>query len=112
MKKPIARALCCNDLLCSMWVHDFVSCKCGKSFLDGGGEYIRIGGDVKLLTTADAKSVTPEEMKRLKKACEKRLYEHSVREWDASKKLYKEFGVLTDTYLKGRPKAKNRTKIS
>jgi hypothetical protein len=24
--------------------HDFVQCKCGESFLDGGNEYFRAGG--------------------------------------------------------------------
>jgi hypothetical protein len=24
--------------------HDFVRCKCGKSFLDGGNDYFRAGG--------------------------------------------------------------------
>jgi hypothetical protein len=29
--------------------HDFVRCKCGKSFLDGGNTYIRAGGRIVIL---------------------------------------------------------------
>jgi hypothetical protein len=37
------RARCCGELLESRTVHDFVECKCGKSFVDGGDEYMRLG---------------------------------------------------------------------
>lgn len=33
----------CGDIIQSMHRHDFVSCKCGQIFIDGGGEYTRIG---------------------------------------------------------------------
>jgi hypothetical protein len=29
--------------------HDFVKCSCGNSFLDGGDEYIRAGGNIVIL---------------------------------------------------------------
>ncbi len=41
----INRAKCtlCNDIIESKYVHDFVQCKCGKIFVDGGHEYRRAG---------------------------------------------------------------------
>ena len=33
----------CGDVIESKHVHDFVNCKCGKIFTDGGTEYIRRG---------------------------------------------------------------------
>ena len=35
----------CGDVLVSTHVHDWVQCSCGAIFIDGGGEYIRRGGD-------------------------------------------------------------------
>lgn len=40
----------CKDGLVSNNRHDFVRCSCGESFLDGGTEYIRSGGPIKLTT--------------------------------------------------------------
>lgn len=34
----------CNDIIESKHRHDFQKCKCGKSFIDGGDDYIRGGG--------------------------------------------------------------------
>ena len=34
----------CNDIIESKHVHDFVRCKCGAIFVDGGDEYCRFGG--------------------------------------------------------------------
>jgi len=34
----------CKDIIESTHRHDFVRCKCGKSFLDGGEHYMRAGG--------------------------------------------------------------------
>ena len=34
----------CLGLMESKHRHDFVECKCGESFLDGGDEYFRAGG--------------------------------------------------------------------
>ena len=34
----------CDDVIESTHVHDFVSCKCGAIFIDGGHEYLRAGG--------------------------------------------------------------------
>jgi len=35
----------CDDSIYSAHVHDFVTCKCGKTAVDGGQEYIRRVGD-------------------------------------------------------------------
>lgn len=37
------RCLKCKDVIQSMHRHDFVRCKCGAIFVDGGAEYLRIG---------------------------------------------------------------------
>jgi hypothetical protein len=42
------KALCCGRIIRSKNRHDFVKCKCGKAFIDGGSWYTRIGGDVEL----------------------------------------------------------------
>jgi hypothetical protein len=34
----------CLDIIESKHRHDFVKCKCGKSFIDGGDDYLRGGG--------------------------------------------------------------------
>jgi len=36
----------CQDIIESKSVHDFVECKCGAIFVDGGDEYCRFGGDI------------------------------------------------------------------
>lgn len=38
-----AECLLCGDKIESKHVHDFVACKCGEIFVDGGKEYIRRG---------------------------------------------------------------------
>ena len=40
-----AQCLKCNDIIESTHRHDFVSCKCGCIFVDGGHEYVRAGAD-------------------------------------------------------------------
>lgn len=35
----------CRQVLMSLHVHDFRQCQCGASFVDGGMEYMRLGGD-------------------------------------------------------------------
>jgi hypothetical protein len=37
------RCKSCNDVIESKYTHDFVSCKCGMIFVDGGNEYTRYG---------------------------------------------------------------------
>lgn len=36
----------CGDVLISTHVHDFRTCSCGKSSIDGGTDYIRVVGEV------------------------------------------------------------------
>jgi hypothetical protein len=42
----MSKAMCasCGDIIESKHRHDFIKCKCGQSFLDGGDDYIRGGG--------------------------------------------------------------------
>lgn len=35
----------CGDIIESKYTHDFVQCKCGKCFVDGGLDYRRLSGD-------------------------------------------------------------------
>ena len=39
----------CGDIIQSMHRHDFVQCKCGLSFVDGGDMYLRCGGYITVL---------------------------------------------------------------
>ena len=41
------KCLKCGDTIYSRAVHDFRQCSCGECFIDGGFEYVRIGGDEK-----------------------------------------------------------------
>lgn len=38
----VYRTKCCGELIQSLWRHDFVSCSCGGTYVDGGGAYTRI----------------------------------------------------------------------
>lgn len=40
------RCLDCGDIIESTHRHDFVTCSCGESFVDGGDAYLRTGGNV------------------------------------------------------------------
>lgn len=40
-----AQCAICKDIIESTYRHNFVSCKCGEIFLDGGDEYIRYGAN-------------------------------------------------------------------
>ena len=35
----------CGDIIQSKHRHDFVRCKCGACFVDGGDDYTRLGGN-------------------------------------------------------------------
>jgi len=37
------KCLKCMDVIQSMYRHDFVSCKCGAIFVDGGDSYLSLG---------------------------------------------------------------------
>lgn len=45
MLKNIAKCKKCGDIIESKHRHDFVQCRCGAIFVDGGQDYIRRGGD-------------------------------------------------------------------
>jgi hypothetical protein len=43
MAGPKIQCVSCEDVIQSKYRHDFVSCKCGDIFIDGGDDYTRIG---------------------------------------------------------------------
>jgi hypothetical protein len=45
IKSNKAKCNKCGDIIESKSVHDFVTCKCGAIFVDGGHEYLRRGAD-------------------------------------------------------------------
>ena len=49
MKKRLIRnkikCLKCGDIIESKSVHDWVQCTCGACYVDGGHDYMRIGGN-------------------------------------------------------------------
>jgi len=47
-----AQCLDCLDIMESRHRHDFVKCKCGNAFLDGGNDYVRAGGNIVILDGA------------------------------------------------------------
>jgi hypothetical protein len=55
-----AQCLSCGDVVESVHRHDFVQCRCGALFLDGGTSYVRWGAkdmqDVKFLTDTRPKT--------------------------------------------------------
>lgn len=44
--KNAAECARCGDVIESKHRHDFVSCKCGAIFVDGGLSYLRRGGEL------------------------------------------------------------------
>ena len=44
--KNKARCKKCGDIIESKYRQDFVSCKCGAIFVDGGNDYFRRGGNL------------------------------------------------------------------
>lgn len=53
-----AQCVLCDDIIESKHTHDFVGCKCGEIFLDGGLSYCRAGftkiENVRFLTEYDS----------------------------------------------------------
>ena len=49
MKKRLIRnrikCLKCGDIIESTYRHDWVQCTCGACYVDGGHDYMRIGGN-------------------------------------------------------------------
>lgn len=54
MKINYVKCKKCEDILFSFYRHDFKSCRCEESFIDGGFDYIRYNGE---LLTDDIKNV-------------------------------------------------------
>lgn len=47
---PKIQCLYCEDIIQSMYTHDFKYCKCGETFVDGGASYLRYGApDLKMI---------------------------------------------------------------
>jgi len=38
-----AKCRICKDVIHSLFRHDFLTCKCGSIFVDGGNDYFRCG---------------------------------------------------------------------
>ena len=47
--KNAFKCLYCNDIIESKHRHDFSTCKCGKTSIDGGTSYIRLVGDLDMI---------------------------------------------------------------
>ena len=43
--KNKAQCILCKDIIESIHRHDFIYCKCGAIFVDGGRDYLRRGGE-------------------------------------------------------------------
>ena len=53
IKRNIIKCKKCGDIIESKSVHDFQMCSCGSCYVDGGHDYVRIGGnfkDIEVLT--------------------------------------------------------------
>lgn len=75
MKKLISNKLqCkhCNDIIESVYRHDFKFCSCEKVFVDGGLDYLRRGGDIDsiidLCEYEDVEDVTQHETKIIERS--------------------------------------------
>lgn len=55
-----AKCLECDDVVESTHRHDFVSCKCGNVFVDGGYSYLRRGAE-KMDKFQELSETAPEE---------------------------------------------------
>lgn len=47
--KNAFKCLYCKDIIESKHQHHFISCKCGKTSIDGGTSYIRLVGDLDMI---------------------------------------------------------------
>lgn len=45
IKRNAIKCLKCGDIIESKSRHDFKMCSCGSCFVDGGHEYVRVGGN-------------------------------------------------------------------
>lgn len=53
--KPKVQVRCrlCGEFIESDSRHDFRRCGCGRSFRDGGGDYLRLGGEAEVVRGVD-----------------------------------------------------------
>lgn len=47
--RNVVKCLRCQDIIESLYCHDFKICKCGSVFTDGGRDYIHRGGDIEVM---------------------------------------------------------------
>ena len=47
--KNAFKCLYCNDIIESKHQHEYTTCKCGKTSIDGGTSYIRLVGDLDMI---------------------------------------------------------------
>jgi hypothetical protein len=58
-----AQCKLCGDIIESKYRHDFVSCKCGEIFADGGSDYSRYGAtDLNNFLRIEELTMTPDEL--------------------------------------------------
>lgn len=50
MMGPKVQCNKCKQIIQSKSVHDFVRCSCKAIFVDGGAEYLRLGGELADIT--------------------------------------------------------------
>lgn len=61
IKANRARCRSCGDVIESKYRHDFVQCSCGESFVDGGLDYLRRGGELDDMSEWDPDPIEDEE---------------------------------------------------
>ena len=54
---PWVQCQTCQDIIRSNYRHDFVSCKCGATYVDGGEWYTRIGGPGVIVTPEQRREI-------------------------------------------------------
>lgn len=95
-----ATCLLCGDEIESKHRHDYVSCKCGEIFVDGGKDYIRRGaGDFNnLKDTSESREWTVEEYQKRIEELKSKLES----EWtgDYLKGLYQEEVDQIEKFIK------------
>lgn len=47
------KCILCEDIIESKHRHDFVTCSCRSCFVDGGNDYLRIGGNLEMIRIID-----------------------------------------------------------
>lgn len=111
-RAPVALAKCCKMLIASLHHHDFVRCKCGKSFVDGGTEYRRWGGDIEWLKSADVERADVKKLLPAFRAdCKKKAKRLEIENWEYAQRIYLEHGIATRDYFAPKPKGAKMPKV-